>query len=252
MRKKSVNWRLQLGLFAVLSTIIGSVWAYQNRFFTLEYDTGVEHLRENDIDGATVIFEEMASKGSMEGLYGSAWAAYRKGEYDRAGFYADYLADEASGELRAASIYLQGLLDTVVGMDQRARGRFLAAFNKYEEANNSEGAFRAGLRLASCSLNVGDPETALSVLDDLDPVLSEASGKYWYRKSQTYFRLGHYELAQEFIDKAHEVYLASGLTLGQANALAECGWQLLLTGKYELGLQKTESALSLVQPAGSS
>lgn len=64
--------------------------------------------------------------------------------------------------------------------------------------------------------------------------------------SQAHFMLGDYEAAREEIERSYLAYENAGLILGQANALAESGWQLMLMGRYEEGLVETDRALEMV------
>ncbi len=241
LRLPEITWRHNLILFIFLSSLLGAVWAYRAVTKT-RYSEGVDLLRSNQVDEAEALFDELASAGDLQGLYGLAWAAYRKGNHDQAGFYADYIVGKAKGNLQAAAFYLQGSLDMMSGYFQRARGRFRQALSVYRETGNEEGIFRSSMRFAEVSLLVEDSETARAILTSLESDEVEASGYYWYLMSQSTFSMGDPDLAQAQIQKSIDLFIAAEDAGGQANALAEWGW---LEGALESGLEKTREALEL-------
>jgi tetratricopeptide (TPR) repeat protein len=204
-------------------------------------------LRQNRIDEAEAHFDTMASEGDIEGLFGAAWTAYRKGRYDQSGFWADYIASKADGDLRAAAHFLQGKLDIVVGHYKRARGRLRNALSLYQDSGNQEGVFRCALEIAAASIYGDDPATARAFLLELDQSIAETSGAYWYRLSQATFALGNTELALEQIERAFILHSNNNEQDQVADVLAEWGWQLLLDGTYESGWVKTQEALELAK-----
>jgi len=244
MRIPEPTWR-QLALLTVLALLtMGIVHAYRTAS-QLRYRDGLELLRQNRIDEAEAHFDTMASEGDIEGLFGAAWTAYRKGRYDQSGFWADYIASKADGDLRAAAHFLQGKLDIVVGHYKRARGRLRNALSLYQDSGNQEGVFRCALEIAAASIYGDDPATARAFLLELDQSIAETSGAYWYRLSQATFALGNTELALEQIEGAYTLYLEEEDKHGQAEMLAEWGWQLMQTGNYEDGKLKTREALAM-------
>jgi tetratricopeptide (TPR) repeat protein len=201
-------------------------------------------LQRTKVSEAALVFDELASAGDLQGLYGYAWTAFKKGNHDQAGFYVDYIASEAEGNLKAAAFYLQGQLDFVVGNFQQSRGRFRDALRQYTKTENAEGVFRTTLRFVEVSLLVGDPQSAHALLKQLEGEQQGNQGYYYYLSSRAHFSMDEIEKARELIEHSLEAFYQEGDIGGQANALAEWGWQEILKGDFDLGLELTEKALS--------
>ena len=115
----------------------------------------------------------------------------------------------------------------------------------YDNSGNRKGVFLSGLRLAEVSIYAGDPETSRTLLFELDQELASSDGNYWCVLSQAVRDLGDTMLGLSHIQHAHDLFLSANDVGGQANALAEWGWQLLLAGDLDSGLEKTNEALAL-------
>jgi len=239
------SWKFQVGLFIALTLTVLSVRLFRAGELNSSFNDGVIFLTSNKIDDAEALFDDLASEGDIQGLFGRAWVAFEKGKYDQAGLWADYISQHSTGELKGSAQYLQAHLDLAVGMFQRARSRFRDSIGSFQKAGSKEGVKSASLGLASASIFADDPDTAVTILEGLDPTAIENDPFFWVLLSQACFEIGKEDLARSYIEKAIKIYSFMGDDNGLANSLAEKGWQEMRSGNYSLGENLTLEALEL-------
>ncbi len=244
-------WRFVL-LINVVVLVVGApiaLWVRGMREPNV-YNDGLTILHDTGPSKAEDYFEPWASSGDIEGMFGFAWATYLRGNYHRAVRLAEYIVIEGNDNQRARGLFLLGSVQMKYGDEEKAFAKFGDSLLIYQELGNEIGVYRCRLNLAAASINEGNPTRAIHILElaaKEKPKKEYRSSKAFslYLSSQAAFALGEHERALELIETCLATYDSRN---GEINALAEWGYQLILLGRLDEGREKTEQALSMLNP----
>ena len=247
-----MNLRKQLALFLALALSVAGFYIFRNQQGSDRYNDAVQALLASDIDNAGEVFGNLALDGDLKGIYGAAWVAYLQGEYDKAGLWSDHVESNAKGSLKAAALYLQGLIDIRFDMFERARLRLTTSREIYANKGKEDDVFRCQLVLARIALYSGKLEQILLIGEGLPKDKTANSAEYHLIFGQLYYGMNDLRKAKESLNKAISLFRESRDIPGESRALSELGWQLILSGKHEEGMDLTSQAIEIMKVEGES
>ena len=187
--RPKMKFRLwQVALIAAIVFTAGSVYQYSN------FQEGLGILQNQGPKAALNFFQ---GKGqNYETQFGTAWAAYRNGDYQFAASLCEKVLKSPSLEDQAKASYLLGDLKMIAGKYDEAKEHLLTANAIYQTTSNLRSQYRTQLVLAKLHLAQKDVRNATYYLNLADTMSASDGDEYFlYLKSQVAFLNRDYEAA---------------------------------------------------------
>lgn len=229
-------WLLALGLAGLLTA--GGVY---NQSYLKE---GFQVLRSQGAMAALTFFQ---SKGeSNDNVFGTAWAAYRHGDYRQAEELCKQLLRSPGLNDQARANYLIGELNTIGGDFETAREHLLTALAIYETMGKTESQFKSQMALAKLHLSQKDLANASYYLNLAQTREGAWQNPYFlYLQSQLEFLRGNMASALS-LALEREKHMGDDLS-GYAGVYSDIGFYYGLTGELDLCAAYTAKAQAFAE-----
>lgn len=205
---------------------------------------GMDILRSDGPQAALSFFQNHGE--TYDHMFGTAWAAYRNGDYRQAEELSHKIMQSPALNDRARANYLLGDMMTIRGEYDKAHEYLLTALALYETTGKAYSQYRTYLFLAKLYVTQKQSENAVYYLNLAELTRPSAKDHYpLYLKSQVAFLKNDYEGA--LATAKQRVSLVKGNTSQLGGIYGDIGFYSGLIGNLDDCLKFTMKAQNIAQ-----